>query len=350
MTRIVLASASPRRRELLLPFFPDMESIPPSVEEDLPRSFASPQDAATAAERLALSKARSLFEGGKVIGRPGERGEERIEGKVEEKIVLGADTIVLVDGRVLGKPRDREEAREMLLLLSGKEHWVITGVAVTDSTEERVASAITKVEFLPLSEEDVNTYLDTKEHRDKAGAYGIQGKGSGLIKGIEGSWSNVVGLPLDTTAKLFESFSVPLSAHSGPAVVVVGMPGSGKEEFVRVARERLYAVIRMGDVVRDEVARADIASGDVSVGDFASTQRELHGVHIWASRTLERMEKMDAYKVVVDGTRSHHEIDAFKEALGQRFHLVAVTAPQDMRYDRLVSRARSDAPESFQAF
>ncbi len=129
-------------------------------------------------------------------------------------IVLGADTIVVIDGEPLGKPAGPEEARAMLRRLANREHQVITGVAVVDARSGRAdaTAVVTRVRMAGYGEADIDAYLETGEPLDKAGAYGIQGWGGALVAGYEGSFSNVVGLPLEETARLLAAFGVPLSA------------------------------------------------------------------------------------------------------------------------------------------
>jgi septum formation protein len=133
---------------------------------------------------------------------------------VGDGIVLGADTIVVIDGEPLGKPAGPEEARAMLRRLANREHQVITGVAVVDARSGRAdaTAVVTRVRMAGYGEADIDAYLETGEPLDKAGAYGIQGWGGALVAGYEGSFSNVVGLPLEETARLLAAFGVPLSA------------------------------------------------------------------------------------------------------------------------------------------
>jgi septum formation protein len=133
---------------------------------------------------------------------------------VGDGIVLGADTIVVIDGEPLGKPAGPDEARAMLRRLANREHQVITGVAVVDARSGRAdaTAVVTRVRMAGYGEADIDAYLETGEPLDKAGAYGIQAWGGALVAGYEGSFSNVVGLPLEETARLLAAFGVPLSA------------------------------------------------------------------------------------------------------------------------------------------
>ena len=181
MTRLVLASASPRRRELLakLGLLPEIRPV------NLDETPAPGEDARRYVERLAREKAAAAA---------GEGAE----------ILLAADTAVVLDGEILGKPADPEEARTMLRRLSGRAHEVLTGVALLETPKGAAVSAIeeTRVVFRTLDEEEIAAYVATGEARDKAGAYGIQGRAAVFVPRIEGSWSNVVGLPLELVDRL----------------------------------------------------------------------------------------------------------------------------------------------------
>lgn len=175
MRPVVLASGSPRRRELLGQMgIEDFEVLPAQGEETAPEGLAP--DALVAC--LALQKAREV-----AALRP-------------EATVIGADTVVALDGRVLGKPSDEEEAREMLSALSGRRHQVYTGMAVLSGGQAFTHVECTQVEFRPLTEEEIAAYVATGESMDKAGAYGIQGRACVFIRGIQGDYYNVVGLPV----------------------------------------------------------------------------------------------------------------------------------------------------------
>jgi len=185
---IILASASPRRQQLLaetgLPF-----TVAVSEVDEEAINSGSPREIA---EQRALHKARAVA---KTL--PG-------------GLVIGADTIVLCQGQVLGKPKDTADAKRLLSLLSGRSHRVITGVCVLEAPDGRclVASACTKVVFRRLSPEEIDRYVATGEPMDKAGAYGIQGKGALLVERIVGDYFNVVGLPLTLLARLLKEFGV----------------------------------------------------------------------------------------------------------------------------------------------
>ena len=187
---LILASASPRRRELLGSLVPDFTVEPSEVEERL-----APGPLAEAVSRLALNKARAVAV------------------RHTAGIVLGADTVVAIDGVALGKPADAGDARAMLTRLCGREHEVITGVAVVDvrtGRAERVA-VTSRVRMASYGEQDIDAYVSTGEPFDKAGGYAIQGAGGALVAGFDGSYSNVVGLPLAETARLLAAFGVAVS-------------------------------------------------------------------------------------------------------------------------------------------
>lgn len=171
--RLVLASGSPRRAEILTALSIPFEVRVPELEERL-RPDEAP---AEAARRLAAEKARAI---------PRHDGE----------IVLAADTIVAVDALPLGKPVDRDEAIEMLLRLGGRDHHVFTGLAVLSGGGIESGVERTRVRFRPLARPECEEYVGTGEPLDKAGAYGIQGRGAALVERIDGDFYNVVGLPV----------------------------------------------------------------------------------------------------------------------------------------------------------
>lgn len=190
MQRLILASASPRRKELLENLGLDFEIITsdcPEVREER----LSPR---RVARKLALGKA------------------VEVAGKIDSGIVIGADTLVVLEGKMLGKPCDHGDAVNILKRLSGKSHEVITAVAVIDAATGRTLQdeGITQVHFRELSDDEIGRYVGTGEPMDKAGAYGIQGKGILFVEGIEGCYTNVVGLPLPALAKMLSRMGYPL--------------------------------------------------------------------------------------------------------------------------------------------
>ena len=174
---LVLASASPRRQELLCNAGITLEVQPAHIAED-----PLPGEAAKAcAERLAREKALAVAR-----QRP-------------HDVVLGADTVVVVDGQLLGKPSDAADAARMLRMLSGREHQVVTGVCLVVKGQPSVASETTLVTMSEIADKDIADYVATGEPMDKAGAYAIQGIASRWIPRIEGDYNNVVGLPVALT-------------------------------------------------------------------------------------------------------------------------------------------------------
>ncbi len=186
--RIILASASPRRRELLQHLVESFSIIPADIDEQLDSGCSSSE----AVKRLALRKARAIAEQCR-----------------DNATIIGADTIVVIEGKILGKPCNAEKAFEMLMLLQGRTHEVITGLAVIDcrTESEWVEAAITRVSFDFMSRQQILDYIESGDPFDKAGAYGIQGGAAKYIAGIEGCYYNVVGLPLNLCRKMLETAS-----------------------------------------------------------------------------------------------------------------------------------------------
>ena len=190
MRHLYLASGSPRRAELLaqvgVPFAvlsaPDIDETPQAEEE--------PEDYV---RRLACGKARA---GQNSLSQP-------------DAVVLGADTAVVMGCRILGKPDDDAHAHAMLAALAGREHRVLSAVCLCRGDQHRVALSDTRVRFRPLDDERIRAYVATGEGRDKAGGYGIQGLGAALVASLSGSYSGVVGLPLEQTLPLLEWAGIP---------------------------------------------------------------------------------------------------------------------------------------------
>jgi septum formation protein len=198
---LVLASASPRRRELLAQAGFSFEVHPAHIPEE-PLAGEDPIAYVT---RLAREKAEAVFRELTTASRPA--GEARLYGK-SSLAVLGADTTVTLDNHILGKPEDAADAARMLRLLSGRTHRVITGLALVRAEGAEVAAEATAVRFLTLSEEEIAAYVATGEPMDKAGAYAIQGRAARWIPRIEGCYFNVVGLPLALVSALLENDNV----------------------------------------------------------------------------------------------------------------------------------------------
>lgn len=190
--KLILASASPRRSELLTQAGLEFEVYPSTIEEIM--TGDTPGDIVMS---LATQKARDVFSQ-KVAGTDTCRGPEGACG--QGFLVLGADTIVVCDGKRLGKPKSTREAHDMLMLLQDRSHEVYTGVCMIShnngDTVEHIFYERTAVTMYPITDAQAQWYIATGEPMDKAGAYGIQGKGAVFIRGIEGDYNNVVGLPL----------------------------------------------------------------------------------------------------------------------------------------------------------
>ena len=181
---LILASKSPRRKELLtlagVNFTVEVADADETLEDGV-----TPDEAV---KQLAEIKARAVFE------------------QHADSVVIGADTVVAVDGKILGKPKNYEEANEMLNLLSGRKHFVFTGVCLMSQEKTTVFCQKTAVEFYPLSQNEIDEYIASNDCYDKAGGYGIQTNGCVLVKGIEGDYFNVVGLPVAETVRALKEF------------------------------------------------------------------------------------------------------------------------------------------------
>lgn len=174
--RFILASASPRRKELLEQIGVKFDILPATGEEAITKELPG-----EVVMELAKQKAEEVA---KTAG--------------ADALVLGADTVVAYEGKILGKPQDEADALRMLTMLSGKEHEVYTGVALIDNRDQSMENFFerTKVTMYPVSEEEIRDYIASGEPMDKAGAYAIQGLGAKFIQKIEGDYNNVVGLPI----------------------------------------------------------------------------------------------------------------------------------------------------------
>jgi len=200
--RVVLASESPRRAELLRQMGLSFEVQPSSVDESLVNGSSPAEFVREAAMRKATHVAHL----------------------VDDAIVIGADTVVVLDEHLLGKPTDAAHAASMIRMLRGRSHSVVTGIAVVEANGGTLGRSVsdhveTVVHFRPLTEREVEAYVASGEPMGKAGAYAIQGLGSMLIEGIEGDYFNVVGLPVCRLAQVLARFGVhPLEAASGVRV------------------------------------------------------------------------------------------------------------------------------------
>ena len=186
MKSFIVASASPRRRELLANAGFEFEIIPSDADETLPEGIGTEEAVCLLAERKALS----------------------VLSDKEDAVVLGCDTVVVLDDVILGKPSDREDAKRMLRLLSGRAHKVITAVCIAEKGRRETFCNVTEVEFYSLDEKTVESYASTGECDDKAGSYGIQGLGAALVKGIRGDYFSVMGLPIAQCVRVLSQFGI----------------------------------------------------------------------------------------------------------------------------------------------
>lgn len=184
MKSLILASASPRRKELLTLLDLPFTIYSADIDETIPFG-TSPQEAV---ETLAYKKAQAVFKDN------------------NQAIVIGCDTIVVHNDTILGKPLDRKEAFSMLSQLSDHTHAVYTGVCIMSEHTTVVFHEVTNVTFWKLTQQDINAYIDSGEPFDKAGSYGIQGKAALFVKGIQGDYFNVVGLPVSRLARELSNF------------------------------------------------------------------------------------------------------------------------------------------------
>lgn len=187
MKRIILASGSPRRKQILSDMGLDFEVVKSPFVEEFDHSHFSYQEI----ERLAFGKARAVA--------------DEIKG---DALVIGADTVVVLNDKVLGKPKDFDEAKTMLEMLSGKRHFVVTSICIIDTTSNttKIDSTTSFVVFNKLSEEMITAYIKDYKPFDKAGSYGIQELPSGFVKNVDGSFDNIIGLSSDSLSKLLQEF------------------------------------------------------------------------------------------------------------------------------------------------
>ena len=180
MSKLILASKSPRRKELMQKFAAEFVCEPAEGEETVPAGTP----ACDIPRVLSYQKAKEIY--------------DRHAG--EDVTVIGSDTVVICDGEIFGKPKDEEDAAQMLRALSGKTHQVATGVTILSKDFSENFTSVTDVTFFPLTEEQIRAYVATGEPMDKAGAYGIQGQGALLVKSINGDYYTVVGFPVGEVA------------------------------------------------------------------------------------------------------------------------------------------------------
>ena len=187
--KLILGSQSPRRKELLRASFINFDIITSNIEE-----ISHKEEISEIVMDLANQKASAVL--------------DKCRGEYENPLVLGSDTIVVIENEILGKPKSRSEAREMLLKLSGKKHKVLTGVSLVSLNKTIQFFDETIVEFEDITEDLMELYLDTEESMDKAGAYGIQAFALAFIKRVEGSYSSVVGLPVNLVIQKLKEFNM----------------------------------------------------------------------------------------------------------------------------------------------
>ncbi len=187
---IYLASASPRRAELLRQINVDFELLPVDIDE----SFHQHEAPAEYVKRMARSKALA--------------GYESLSGRTEGALVIGADTIISIDDKIIGKPADREQCASILAMLSGQQHQVMSAVAVAKESDILCRLSTSQVRFKSLSSAEIEQYCASEEPMDKAGAYAIQGRAAIFISYLAGSYSSVMGLPLYETAALLNEAGI----------------------------------------------------------------------------------------------------------------------------------------------
>ena len=186
---IILASKSPRRRELLSLLRIDFRVVTAEVDETIDETLPVTDEI----KRLSQNKAKA------------------VSGKVSQNdLIIAADTVVTLGGRVFGKPKDRADAERMLKTLSGKTHEVITGVTVIKGDRCETAAEVTKVTFRDLSDDEISAYIDTGDPFDKAGGYALQGISCIFVSGISGDHFNVYGLPVSMLAKMLRGFGIKI--------------------------------------------------------------------------------------------------------------------------------------------
>ena len=281
--RLVLASASPRRAEILTRLGVRFTVHPVAIAEEIHAGEPPEAAARRLAEEKARAAARSLHQNGGTAG------------ETAPVLVVGSDTLVVLDGRPLGKPRDASEARGWLRSLSGRAHEVVTGVAVLRLPEGGMVSGVerTVVRFRPLTEEDVTALVESGEALDKAGAYGIQGLAALAVEGIEGDYSNVVGLPLGLLRRLVREALAPGSGGAGETVGAKAWdapldPVRWRDGAVRLVDQRLlprelvYRDCREVEEVAEAIETLAVR-GAPAIGIAAA-----YGVVLGATRARER--------------------------------------------------------------
>jgi septum formation protein len=186
MNRLILASGSPRRKDLLQNIFIPFEVSASNIEEHILETLPPAQ----VVEQLAYQKAKDVYQ------------------QYNDCVVLGADTLVTLDEKILGKPQSKEDAYGMIHMLSGRTHIVYTGVCIISGEKTKLFHGKTEVKFYSLTDQEIHAYISSGEPYDKAGGYGIQGLGATLVEEIHGDYFNVVGLPLARTVRELKKFGI----------------------------------------------------------------------------------------------------------------------------------------------
>ena len=314
MLPIVLASASPRRQELLRNAGIPFEAQPANIPEDpLPGEGAK-----ECAERLASEKALSTAR-----QRP-------------HDIVLGADTVVIVDGELLGKPADAADARRMLRLLSGREHEVITGVCLVASGVRSISSATTVVTVNELTDQEIADYVASGEPMDKAGAYAIQGIASRWIPRIEGDYSNVMGLPVALVLRLLREAaarkvaqpSIPVHRHADDTPRDKGMilrmwtaraTAEKSCEYVEHATKKVFPALRAIDGFRGAYLLRRKVEGSVIELAVLTLWESMEAISRFAGVNPERAVVEPEARAVLssfDEVVTHFEVVHYSEGAG----------------------------------
>jgi len=188
-SKLILASQSPRRQELLKEITSQFEIVPSAIEEVLDLGLRPEENA----RNIARAKAKS------------------IASEYSDCWVIGADTIVTLDDEIFGKPEDEKDAERILKRLSGREHIVVTGICVVGPQKSRDKFVVSKIKIKPLTIQEIKNYISTGEPMDKAGAYAIQGKGSFMVRSFSGSKTNIIGLPIDELKILLKKTKYPFA-------------------------------------------------------------------------------------------------------------------------------------------
>lgn len=183
---VILASASPRRKQLLKEIIDDFEIIPSTIDE---KSLIN--------EKISVMEIPEFLSTKKAIN---------VYNQYPNNLIIAADTSIIFNNKIYGKPKDKNDAKEMLKIFSNTTHYVVTGVCIISKNKTISFSSINEVSFYKLTEEEIDNYLSTNEYIDKAGSYAIQGKGKLLIKNINGDYNSIVGLPIAEINRILKNF------------------------------------------------------------------------------------------------------------------------------------------------